>query len=355
MTNYKSFQIKELFDIHPTKAYKLTNAYLFDKDGTVPVVTNTSENNGRSGYSKLEATEHDIITFSDTANKSPDSIFFQEGEFIGYSHVQGLYPYSDEWTKHSLLYLATVMRKKTKGIYDYYAKMSRDIISDMIVDLPVDDNGELDYHYMEKQISSLEKKGNKILQKVLRDEKLTNYSLTQKEIEALQFFEKHGGQLKKIKAKELFNVKGNPQLNKESFSFIEGGEYPYFTRTVFNNGILGYVEYLDEEHKILGNSIAVGMLGMRFFYMEHDFYAGQFTKTLFPKFDDFDEDVALYFIAILNTNSQKYLGGLVRDFEKLFYDTDLYVPIKDGFVDYDLIRLFIRAEKKKVAKMIITP
>ena len=42
--NYKSFKVKELFDIHPTKAYKLTNPQLFCDNGKVPVVTNTSEN-----------------------------------------------------------------------------------------------------------------------------------------------------------------------------------------------------------------------------------------------------------------------------------------------------------------------
>ena len=55
--NYKSFKVKELFDIHPTKAYKLTNPQLFCDNGKVPVVTNTSENYGRSGYSNLEPTE----------------------------------------------------------------------------------------------------------------------------------------------------------------------------------------------------------------------------------------------------------------------------------------------------------
>ena len=352
MTRYKPFQIKEMFEIHPTKAYKLTNAYLFDKNGTVPVVTNTSENNGRSGYSKLEATEHDIITFSDTANKSPDSIFFQEGEFIGYSHVQGMYPYSEKWSKYSLLYLTTVMRKKTKGIYDYYAKMGRDLIADMFIELPVNDSDEIDFHFMEQQILKHEKKGQEIFKKTLIDEQLSNTELTIKEKEALQYFNNSRDKLEKIKARELFDVKGNPQLNKESFCFSNLGRYPYFTRTVFNNGILGYVEYLDEEHKISGNSIAVGMMGMKFFYMSHDFYAGQFTKTLFPKINDFDEDLALYFIAMLNKNSDKYLGGLVRDFEKLLYDTDLYVPMNNGKIDYDLIRTFIRAEKKKVANII---
>ncbi len=95
----KLFKIKELFDIHPTKSYKMTNSQLFCDTGTVPVVTNTSENYGRYGYSNLEPTEHDIITFSDTGTKSPESFFFQEGYFIGYPHVQGMYPYSNQWTK----------------------------------------------------------------------------------------------------------------------------------------------------------------------------------------------------------------------------------------------------------------
>lgn len=101
---FQSFKIKELFDIHPTKSYNLTNSQLFCNDGKVPVVTNTSENYGRSGFSNLKPTEHDIITFSDTGTKSPESFFFQEGEFIGYAHVQGMYPYSTKWGKKQLIY-----------------------------------------------------------------------------------------------------------------------------------------------------------------------------------------------------------------------------------------------------------
>lgn len=115
-------------------------------------------------------------------------------------------------------------------------------------------------------------------------------------------FKKNGGKWDEIAAKELFEIKGNPQLNKDSFVFTEKELYPYFTRTVLNNGVSGYVEYLDDEHKIKGNSIAVGMLGMQFFYMERDFYAGQFTKTVFPKFSYFNKKVALYFISLLNKN-----------------------------------------------------
>lgn len=131
----------------------------------------------------------------------------------------------------------------------------------------------------------------------------------------------------KFKIGDLFLVKSNPQLDKENFTFTEKSKYPYFTRTINNNGIFGYVDYLDEKHLIKGNSIAVGMLQMKFFYMDHDFYAGQFTKTIYPKFEHFNEKIAKYFITWFNKYSEKYKSVLVRDFTKEFYDTELILPV----------------------------
>ena len=112
-------------------------------------------------------------------------------------------------------------------------------------------------------------------------------------------FYNEGGCMKSVSLKDLFVIKSNPQLDKGYFHFSEKGKYPYFTRTEKNNGILGYVDYLDDNHKIPGNSLAIGMIAMQFFYMEHDFYAGQFTKTAFPKFDKFNKAIAMYFIALI--------------------------------------------------------
>lgn len=133
--------------------------------------------------------------------------------------------------------------------------------------------------------------------------------------------------LKDFFIKDLFEVINNPQLDKENFTFSESAEYPYFTRTENNNGILGYVEYIDEEHKIKGNSLAVGMISMRFHYMHHDFYAGQFTKTLMPKFQGFDEKLAMYFIGILNKHSEYYQSFLVRHFKDKVSETVVALPV----------------------------
>lgn len=139
-------------------------------------------------------------------------------------------------------------------------------------------------------------------------------------------FHADGGIYKAYRVGDLFRVEENPQLNKDSFVFSERAEYPYFTRTGANNGILGYVEYLDEAHKIPGNSLAVGMIAMQFFYMAHDFYAGQFTKTVFPKFDGFNERVALYFITLFNRYQIALQSILVRDFKSTFATFEILLP-----------------------------
>lgn len=139
-------------------------------------------------------------------------------------------------------------------------------------------------------------------------------------------FIESGGYFEKCKIGDLFTIKGNPQLDKDNLRFSEDSSYPYFTRTVFNNGIYGYVDYYDDKHLVKGNSIAVGMMGMQFFYMDHDFYAGQFTKTAFPKFEGLNWRIALWFISWFDKSSKWYLGLLVRDFEKAFRETEIIVP-----------------------------
>lgn len=160
--------------------------------------------------------------------------------------------------------------------------------------------------------------------------------------------------LKNFFIKDLFEVINNPQLDKENFTFSESAEYPYFTRTENNNGILGYVEYLDEEHKIKGNSLAVGMISMKFHYMHHDFYAGQFTKTLMPKFQDFNEKLAMYFIGILNKHSEYYQSFLVRHFKDKVNETVVALPVvesPDPGHKYTVEDIDFEYMKKRIAEL----
>ena len=152
---YKEFKIGDLFDIHPTSAYKLTNRELFATQGTVPVLSNSSENNGIAGYIGLKATESgNKITFSDTTTS--DAIFYQPNPFVGYPHVQGLYAkQNDLWNEKSLLYFLALFKAAAFGRFDYAAKFTRKIALKMKVTLPVTAVGNIDFRYMEKYIDKL--------------------------------------------------------------------------------------------------------------------------------------------------------------------------------------------------------
>ncbi|ETJ17670.1 hypothetical protein Q604_UNBC18738G0002 [human gut metagenome] len=162
-TNFQSFIVGDLFDIHPTISYKMTNAQLLDY-GENPVLANSYYHNGIRGYSTQKTTEKgNMITFSDTVDAN--TIFYQENDFIGCPHVQGLYEigeYKGCWTKYSLLYFVTVfkVRAKLKG-FDYGNKFRRDIASKLDVLLPVNQDGKINFKYMENYMKKIEKKSQK--------------------------------------------------------------------------------------------------------------------------------------------------------------------------------------------------
>ncbi|MGL2575074.1 restriction endonuclease subunit S [Helicobacter pylori] len=155
---WQSFKLGDLFEIRPTKAYKLTNSHLFDNSTKNPVVTNSSLNNGISGYSSLEPTEKgNQITYSDTTTS--EGIFYQKRPFIGYSHVQGLYPlkYHEFWNEKTLLYIVTAFKKVACGRFNYGNKFNRKIASGMPIILPTNQHGKIDFHFMRTFINALMK------------------------------------------------------------------------------------------------------------------------------------------------------------------------------------------------------
>lgn len=156
MSSWSDVPISNLFDIHPTKHYNLTNKDLMEKDGVNPVIVNSAYNEGVGGYTNKDTTEKgNIITFSDTTDAN--AIFYQDKSFVGYSHVQGMYPKFSHVTENTMLFIATVFRKEalTMG-FSYGNKFRRTIAKKMVLKLPTTSNGkELDYDFMDDFINEI--------------------------------------------------------------------------------------------------------------------------------------------------------------------------------------------------------
>lgn len=171
----REFRVGDLFDIHPTTAYKMSNKDLLIGTGETPGLSNSSANNGISGFSSLKPTEKgQIITFSDTTTGA-DTMFYQPDPFSGLPHVQGMYPLDpDTWKEYQQRFLIGVLQKACGTGWSYANKFTRKKVMEVLVLLPVqcakdglpvvDENKQYhpegfipDWDYMERYIKAIEK------------------------------------------------------------------------------------------------------------------------------------------------------------------------------------------------------
>ena len=150
---WKEFRVGDFFDIHPTKAIDGLSSKDCVESGT-PLITNSAENNGIVGFCDFPPTEEgNIITFSDTT--VGNTFFFQPYPFVGFAHVQGMYPITRKWNIAELLFFKTLLVFECSVKYNYGRKMRRDLVSNISLKLPVSPDGEPDWKFMENYIKSL--------------------------------------------------------------------------------------------------------------------------------------------------------------------------------------------------------
>ena len=294
-SGWKEFLVGDLFDIHPTKAYKMTNAQLMD-DGDNPVVVNSSYNNGIGGYSTQEATEKGgMITFSDTT--TADAIFYQPNDFVGYPHVQGMYPkgkYAEKWDEKQLLFFVVVFRKGAVLCgFDYANKFTREIASAMEVSLPVDASGEPDWAYMDEYMSAVVKESGASLENIGKVEK--------------EFHPVNASDWRQFSIGSLFEIEKGTRLTRAAM--IEG-DTPFIGATLENNGITARVGNIGHVHP--GGLMTVAYNGQKAtgkaFYQPIPFWASDDVNVLYPKFS-LTENIALFLAPLFWEAGRPYSFG----------------------------------------------
>ena len=340
-SEWKEFRVGDLFDIHPTKAYKCTNAELLDGGGT-NVVVNSAYDNGIGGTSTFSPTENgNMITFSDTVDAN--TIFYQESPFVGYPHVQGLYPvgkYQNAWTRGSLQYFVTVFRERALAVgFDYGNKFRRDIAANLFVKLPSTTNGAPDWAYMESYMANLETKvadSLTLLQTVKDAEK--------KKVDTREWGEFRVG--------ELFDA----ALSKDDIQpkVIVEGNTPLVSSGKENNGIIAFI---DNKNARLweANTLTVDMFG-KVFYQEQPYYAVSHGRVniLMPRMPMTKHSMQFIGCAIERVTTDKYAFSEMCTGTKLLKDVIMLPKGKTGQPDWAYMEEYMRKVEERVKKTINT-
>ncbi len=334
ISSWGEFKVKDLFDIHPTKAYDMNNSQLLN-GGDNPVLANSRYNNGVGGYSTMDNTETgNMITFSDTVDAN--TIFYQDNPFIGYSHVQGLYEkgkYKGKWTKNALLFFMIIFKQaaKTKG-FNYDVKFRRDVALELSVYLPIDKDGDPDWSFMENYIVTIENKAQRKVdtlrniegnQTVIDTTKWKRFCLYDERL----FIIDSGNKLDKSKMTST-----NPKIN-------------FVGRSSVNNGVTGIVDSIEGEKAYKSGNMTLALGGEHLgscFVQEKDFYTSQNVNVLIPR-NEMSLNVKLFISFIIYRESRTYYKAFEDELNRhIKTDFSILLPIdQDGNPDWKYMEKFV--------------
>ncbi|MCI7429492.1 MAG: restriction endonuclease subunit S [Bacteroidales bacterium] len=152
------FRLGDLFEINPTKWYKLTSTQILSATGNVPLVSNSSTDNGVMGFSNLKANNKgNTISCSDTT-LGADTMYYQKDDFIGYQHIQHLVPKFQPFNQSIAMMIISACRVATANAgYDYAHKFNREAMNSTVLSLPITSSDEIDFDFMKAFISAVQK------------------------------------------------------------------------------------------------------------------------------------------------------------------------------------------------------
>lgn len=340
-----------MFEINPTKYYRLKNEEILSKDGTVPLISNSSAENGVMGYSKLKANNFgNTITCSDTT-LGADTMYYQKDDFIGYSHIQHFIPKFKPFNKAIASVIIAASRVATSNIkYDYGNKFNRKAMNNTKIQLPVK-NGEIDFDFMESFIAELEAERIAELSAYLSVSGLDDYVLTDKEWQVLDEFEKL--EWKEFNVVDVFNVKNT--FNILSSDIIpNSGNTPYLCAGTDNNSVSSYISY-DTNYLDKGNCVFIGGKTFVVSYQENDFYSNDSHNLgLYLKDKEKSNKLnQLYLATCINKSlKHKYSWGNSISNKKIQTDKVTLPAINDK-PNFDIMEEFISVIQKLVIKDVV--
>ncbi|WP_322961909.1 restriction endonuclease subunit S [Mycoplasmopsis cynos] len=148
---WKPFLINSLFDIKGTKTTKKNDLKKYG-NGQFPYVTTKSTDNGIEDYYNYWTEEGNVLVVDSAV---AGYMSYQESNFSASDHVEKLVP-KFKLNKNIGTFICTVWNATYMGKkYSYILKASQKQIREEVIFLPVDQNQNPDWNFMEEFISNI--------------------------------------------------------------------------------------------------------------------------------------------------------------------------------------------------------
>lgn len=308
------------------------------------MISNSSTNNGVMGFSNLKANNKgNTITCSDTT-LGADTMFYQQNDFIGYSHIQHLVPNFQPFNKSIASVIITACRASTSKKYDYGNKFNRKAMNKTKIQLPIK-NGKIDFEFMESFIAELETERIAEVEAYLLASGLKDYTLTAEEQQVLQDFKNFNWgtfNLEKLFGK---STRGTRLKSADRIS----GNLPFVTAGETDEGISGFIG--NDVTVFPENTATIDMFGSakyrNYKYGADDHIAVVHTENL-PKC------AAIFVTTAIHKSS--HTGKF--DYGRNFYPKDadelnISLPTKNQQPNYAIMETLISAIQKLVIKDVV--
>ena len=347
------FRLGDLFEINPTKYYRLKNEEIIANDGKVSLISNSSSDNGVMGYSNLKPlNKGNTLSCSDTT-LGAETMFYQSSDYIGYSHIQNLVPKFKSFNKFIAFMMITSSKISTTKKFDYGNKYNREAMRKTKIQLPTKNN-EIDFEFMENFIAELEAQKIVRLETYLVENGLKEYRLSDEEEEVLRGFESGNIEWGEFKLGELFEI--NPTKyyrlkNEEILSY--NGIVPLVTNSSIDNGVMGFsnLKARNKANTLTCSDTTLGAETM--FYQATDFIGYSHIQHLVPKFELFNKLIAFMIITSSKISTSKKFDYGNKYNRVAMRKTVVQLPTKNNQPDYSLMQTLISAVQKLVIKDVV--
>lgn len=317
---WKEFKIGDLFEVKKVLGKPIENY----KNGRIPYISTSSQNNGLINFIDCE---EKILSAKNAISIDPikGTSFFHIYNFLGrgFSGASINNLYNEKLDKNNGLFASKCIEKTSffKASYGNLFNSNRLINAKIL--LPVLENGEPDFDFMENYIYELEQE--KLSEYKAYAQKLVS-ELSYQDIESLE-----NKEWKDFYINEIFLIKSGKRLTKRDMKM---GNRPFIGASSINNGITNFVSNINStlDKNVLGVNYN-GSVG-ECFYHKYDCIFSDDVKRFHLKYESDNQKLFLFMKTLILFQKVIFTYGYKFNENRMLQQKIMLPITSDGKPDY---------------------